>query len=116
VVLAAVVAGLRHASLPFAGGTPPLGLGITGSTRPTAVASALFDQLERHPGLLAEAAVLGLAAAALPFVRGRGPWPAAIFGGALLAATALIAPSATLLPLVAAAWLTAAVLAFHPQT
>jgi hypothetical protein len=116
VVLAAVVAGLRHAAIPFDGSAPPLGLGISGSARPTAVASTLLTQLGRHPELLAEAAVLGLAAAALPFVRGRGPWPAAIFGGALLAATALIAPSAALLPLVAAAWLTAAVLAFHPRT
>jgi hypothetical protein len=116
VVLAAVAAGLRHASLPFDAGAPPLGLGITGSTRPTAVASSLLAQLGHHPELVAEAAVLGLAAAALPFARGRGPWPAAIFGGALLAATALIAPSAALLPLVAAAWLTAAVLAFHPRT
>src|SRR5579871_4380466 len=73
VVLAAVVAGLRHASLPFDGSAAPLGLGITGSARPTAVATALLAELGRHPELVAEAAVLGAAAAALPFVRGRGP-------------------------------------------
>jgi hypothetical protein len=61
--------------------------------------------------LLAAAAVLAAAALVLPVVRGRGPWLAAAFGAALLAATALVAPAAPLLPLVAAAWVTAAVLA-----
>ncbi len=116
VLLAAIVAGFRRVPLPFDGSTPPLGLGITGSTRPTAVASSLFAELGRHPELIAEAAVLGLAAAALPLVRGRGPWPAAIYGGALLAATALISPSTAVLPLIAAAWVTAAALALHPRT
>ncbi len=116
VLLAAVVAGLRHTTLPFDHGSPPLGLGIAGSTRPTAVASTLLAQLARHPELLAEAGVLGAAAAVLPLVRGRGPWHAAWYGAALLAATALIAPSAALVPLVAAAWVTAAALALHPRT
>ena len=34
VLLAAVVAGLRRVPLPFDGSTPPLGLGLAGSTRP----------------------------------------------------------------------------------
>jgi hypothetical protein len=48
-------------------------------------------------------------------VRRRGPWPAALFGAALLACTAFIAPAAAVLPLVAAAWLTATALALEPQ-
>jgi hypothetical protein len=59
--------------------------------------------------------VLALAAASLPHVRGRGPWPAVWFGAALLAATALLAPAAAVLPLVVAAWLTAGALALEPQ-
>ena len=115
VLLAAIVAGLRRVSLPFDGAAAPLGLGIAGSTRPTAVASSLLAELGRHPELIGEAAVLGLAAAALPLVRGRGPWPAAFYGAGLLAATALIAPSAAILPLIAAAWISAAALALHPR-
>jgi hypothetical protein len=114
VLLAALVAGLRRAPLPFDGSTPPLGLGVTGSDRPAAVAGALVSQLGAHPVLIAEAAVLALAAAALPHVRRRGPWPAVWFGGALLAATALLAPAAAVLPLVVAAWLTTGALALEP--
>ena len=113
VLLAAVVAGIRRVPLPFDGSTPPLGLGLAGSTRPTAVADTLWSQLVAHPEITAEALVLAAAAAALPYARGRGPWPAVIFSGALLSLTATIAPEAALLPLIAAAWLTAAVLAFQ---
>jgi hypothetical protein len=116
VLLAAVVAGLRRVPLPFDGSTPPLGLGLAGSTRPTAVVDALWSQLVAHPEIGAEALVLAVAAAALPQARGRGPWPAVLFAGALLSLTATIAPAAPLLPLIAAAWLTAAVLAFQPAT
>ena len=116
VLLAAAVAGFRRVPLPFDGSMPPLGLGITGSTHPMSVASSLLAELGRHPELVAEAVVLGLAAAALPLVRGRGPWPAAFYGAALLAATALLAPSTAVLPLIAAAWVTAAALALHPRT
>ena len=116
VLLAAVVAGIRRVPLPFDGSTPPLGLGLAGSTRPTAVAHTLWHQLVAHPEITAEALVLAAAAAALPYARGRGPWPAVLFSGALLSLTATIAPAAALLPLVAAAWLTAAVLAFQRPT
>jgi hypothetical protein len=115
VLLAAVVAGLRRAPLPFDGSMPPLGLGVAGSTRPTAVLHELTAQLGAHPVLLVEAAVLAAAAAVLPHARRRGPWPAAAFGAALLAATALAAPAAAVLPLIVAAWLTAAALAFEPR-
>jgi hypothetical protein len=116
VLLAMVVAGIRRVPLPFDGSTPPLGLGLAGSTRPTAVADALWSELVAHPEITAEALVLAAAAAALPYARGRGPWPAVFFAGALLSLTATIAPEAALLPLVAAAWLTAAFLAFQRAT
>jgi hypothetical protein len=115
VLLAAVIAGLRKAPLPFDGSMPPLGLGVAGSTRPAAVAHAVASQLSAHPVLLLEAAILAAAAASLPHVRRRGPWPAAVFGAALLAATALAAPATAVLPLIAAAWVTAVALAFEPR-
>ena len=102
--------------LPFDGSAPPLGLGLAGSTRPTAVAFTLWSQLAQHPAVVAEAIVLAAAAAALPSARHRGPWVAAAFGAALLAATALAAPHAAALPLVAAAWVTAAALAVQAKT
>ena len=116
VLLAALIAGLRRAPLPLDGSTPPLGLGITGSTRPTAVAHAFWAQLASHPVLLGEAVVLAVAAVALPYARNRGPWPAAAFGAALLAGTALTAPAAAVAPLIAAAWLTAGTLAFRTKS
>ncbi|HVC88041.1 MAG TPA: serine/threonine-protein kinase [Gaiellaceae bacterium] len=116
VLLAAVVAGLRRAPLPFDGSAPPLGLGITGSGRPGAVAHALWRTLAAHPVLLGEALVLAAAAALVPQARRRGPWPAAIFGAALLAATAFTAPRAAVLPLVVCCWLTAGALALEPRT
>ena len=115
VLLAAAVAGIRRVPLPFDGSTPPLGLGIAGSRRPSAVAGELWRQLATHPVLLAEALVIAAAAALLPYAR-RGPWPAAGFGAALLGSTALIAPAAPLLPLLASAWVTAVALAFRART
>ena len=115
VLLAALIAGVRKAPLPFDGSMPPLGLGVAGSSRPAAVGHAIAAQASAHPVLLAEAAILAAAAAFLPHVRRKGPWPAVIFGTALLAATALAAPAAAVLPLIAAAWVTAAALAFEPR-
>jgi hypothetical protein len=60
--------------------------------------------------------VLAAAAATLPYARGRGPWPAAAFGAAFLAATALTAPATAVVPLIAAAWLTAGALALEAKT
>jgi hypothetical protein len=110
VLAAAVVAGLGHGRLPFGAGLPPLGLGIAGSTRPTAVAHALWQVLTAHPELVAAAAVLAAAAVALPYCRRRGPWVAAGFGAGLLATTVIAAPAAPFLPLAGAAWITAAML------
>jgi hypothetical protein len=71
--------------------------------------------LTAHPALLGEALVLALAAALIPHVRRRGPWPAAGFAASLLVATALLAPAAAVLPFVIGAWLTAAALAVEPS-
>jgi len=111
-LLAVLTAGLAGHDLPFDGAAPPLGLGITGSRQPAAVAAALWRPLAAHPVVLWEAAALGIAAALLPYLRGRGPWVAAAGGAALLAATAFGAPAASFLPLAAAAWITAAFLVF----
>ncbi|MGH3002808.1 MAG: serine/threonine-protein kinase, partial [Gaiellaceae bacterium] len=72
VLLAAVVTGMRRLPLPFDGSAPPLGLGVAGSNRPSAVAHALWAQLAAHPILVTEALVLVAAAASLPYARGRG--------------------------------------------
>jgi hypothetical protein len=110
VLVATIVAGLRHEQLPFDGAVAPLGLGISGSNRPTAVAFALWRTLAEHPVVLGEAGALAVAAVALPYLGGRGLWAAAGGGAALLTVTALIAPGAAFLPLALAAWLTAAAL------
>jgi serine/threonine-protein kinase len=111
-LLAVLVAGLRRQALPFDGSAPPLGLGIGSSSRPPAVAWALWRTLAAHPVIVGQAVALALAAVALPYLRGRGPWPAAAAGALLLAATGLGAPKAPFLPLAAAAWITAGYLAF----
>jgi hypothetical protein len=111
VPIAALVAGLRHDLLPFDGSPPPADLGLAGTRSVPTVAETLWQTLASQPSLLALAGVLAGAAAALPYLRGRGVWSAAAFGAALLAATALAAPALPLLPLVAAAWVTSAFLA-----
>jgi hypothetical protein len=116
VVLAAVVAGLRHAALPFTGATPPKGLGIAGSSDALAVAEALGRALIDHPALLLEALVLAAAAVAIPHVRGRGLWWIAGFGAALIAAALVPAPAVAAVPLVLAAWITCTVLALGARS
>jgi hypothetical protein len=115
VLLAALVAGLRHVPLPFTQTTPPKGLGIAGSEDPFAVANALLRALDAHPALLLEAAVLAAAAIALPFARERGLWAIAGLGAGLIALTLLPAPTVAATPLVLAAWGTCAILALQPR-
>jgi len=115
VLLAAVVAGFRHAPLPFTGGAPPRGLGITGSEDPFAVAVALWHALVAHPVLLLEALALAAAAVVLPFARERGLWAIAGLGAGLIAVTLLPAPAVAAAPLVLAAWTTCSVLALIPR-
>jgi hypothetical protein len=113
VLLAAIVAGLRHSALPFTGTRPPKGLGISGSDDPFAVAGALLRTLDAHPTLMLEAAVLAVAAIALPFARDRGIWPIAGLGAGLMAFALLPAPTVAAAPLVLAAWATCTVLALR---
>jgi Protein kinase domain len=110
VLLAVVVAGLRGQTLPFDRTKPPLGLGIDSASKPSAVAWTLWNALAAHPVILAEAALVAAAAVALPYLRGRGPWVAALTGSALVAATALGAPRAAFVPVALAGWATAAFL------
>jgi hypothetical protein len=104
VLLAAVVAGLRHASLPFTGAAPPRGLGIAGSEDAFAVAEALLHGLQAHPALLLEAGVLAAAAVAIPYARERGLWAIAGLGAGLMACALLPMPAVAAAPLVIAAW------------
>jgi eukaryotic-like serine/threonine-protein kinase len=115
VLLAAIVAGFRHAPLPFTGAAPPKGLGIAGSDDPFAVATALWDALLAHPALLLEALAIAAAAVVLPFARERGLWGIAGLGAGLMAVTLLPEPTVAAAPLVLAAWATCAVLALTPR-
>jgi hypothetical protein len=116
VLLAALVAGLRHASLPFTGATPPKGLGIAGSNDAFAVAEALARALQAHPALLLEAAILAAAAVAIPFARERGLWGIAGLGAGLIALALLPEPAVAAAPLVVAAWATCTVLALKARS
>jgi hypothetical protein len=115
VLLAALVAGLRHAPLPFTSAAAPHGLGIAGSEDPFAVAVALWRALTARPWLLLEAFALAAAAVALPFARERGLWGIAGLGAGLIAVTLLPAPSVAAVPLVLAAWSTCTVLALKAR-
>jgi hypothetical protein len=110
VLAAAVVAGVRGAALPLTGARAPLGIGVAGSTGPLDVAGSLMRAAGAHPALLIEAAAFGAIALVLPYAQARGRWGAAGLGAGMLVATVLAVPSVQALPLVAAAWLTAAVL------
>ena len=115
VLLAALVAGLRHTPLPFTSAEAPKGLGIAGSEDPFAVAVALWRALTARPWLLLEAFALAAAAVALPFARERGLWGIAGLGAGLIAVTLLPAPSVAAVPLVLAAWSTCTVLALKAR-
>ena len=116
VLLAAIVAGLRHASLPFTGTPAPKGIGITGSEDPFAVALALWRTLLAHPPLGMEALALAAAAVALPYARKRGIWAITGLGAGLIAVTLLPAPSVAAAPLVVTAWATCTVLALRTRS
>ena len=113
VLVAGIVAAVRGVALPFTGASPPLGLGVAGSTDPLDVAGTLARAVAAHPPLLIEACVLAVVALALPFAQARGRWGAAALGAAMLCLTLLAVPSAAAVPLVAAAWLTAVVVALR---
>jgi hypothetical protein len=110
VLVAALSGGLRHATLPLAGGRPPLGLGIAGANDPLDVAGTLARALAAHPTLLVEAAGFAAVAFVLPHAQARGRWGAAVAGAGLLL---LALPSAQAVSLAVAAWLTAAAVAYR---
>ncbi len=116
VLLAAIVAGLRHASLPLTGAAPPKGLGIAGSEDPLAVAVAFWRTLLDHPALLLEAVALAAVAVALPFARDRGLWWIAGFGAAFIVLTVTPAPTVAAIPLILGAWTTCIVMAVKARS
>jgi len=115
VLVAGIVAGVRHVALPLVGSAPPLGVGLGGARDPLDVAGSLARAAAHHPGLLAEAVVFAAVALALPYARARGRWGAAVLGGCMLAATIVAVPSAPAVPLTLAAWLTAAAVAMRAR-
>jgi hypothetical protein len=112
VLLAAVTAGVTGHGLPFGGGTPPE-LGLAGVDRPFAAASALGGGLTGAHGLLPETLALAAASVAVAACRRRGAWGGAGFGALAAALTLLADPGAAALPHVAAAWLSALLLALE---
>ena len=115
VLVAAIVAGVRHVPLPLVGTPSPRGLGVAGSTDPLDVAGSIIRAAGAHPGLIVEAVVFAAVALALPYAHARGRWGAAALGGGMLAATVLAVPSAPAVPLAMAAWLTAAAVALRAR-
>ena len=115
VLVAGVVAGIRHAPLPFDGRAVPRELGLAASTSATATASVLWHALLARPSLVVESIVFAAAAALIPHVRVRGLWAIGFLGSAMLAAALLPVPQVTAVPLVVSVWVTCAFLAVAPQ-
>jgi hypothetical protein len=113
VLTAGVVAGLGGSALPVTGGAAP-DLAVGGVAAPAAAASSLWDALAGSQPFLLEALARTGAAAAIGVCRRRGPWGGAVFGALVTALTLLADPGASALPLVAAAWAGALLLAVEP--
>jgi len=110
---AAAVVGVGGGTLPVAGGEVP-DFPIAGVAGPGDAASLLWSTLASAQGFLLEALALAVAAAAVDLCRRRGAWGGAAYGALLTTATLLFDPRASALPLVAAAWASAALLAAEP--
>jgi hypothetical protein len=89
-------------------------LGLGGSRHPVSTLHVLWRALLADGSRPFLAVGLAAVALALPQVRGRGPWTVAGFGAAMLALTVVPAQGMAALPLVAATWITCALLAFEP--
>jgi len=113
VIAAAVVRGFAGGGLPIVGGTVPT-LAIAELASPIGAGSALWHGVLDVQPLLLETLALAAAAAAIGPCRHRGPWGGAVFGALLTTLTLLADPSAAAIPLVAAAWICAGVLAAEP--
>jgi len=111
VLAAAVAAGVMGHGLPFIGSVD---LSLGGIDGPLTAASALWNGLAGAHGLLLETLALGAAAAAIGAFRRRGHWGAAAFGALVATATLLADPGTAALPLIAAAWASALLLAVEP--
>jgi serine/threonine-protein kinase len=107
VLAATLAAGLRHVPLPLVGGKAPLAIGVAGARDPADVVGSVARALAAHPALLVEASAFAALAVALPYARGR--WGAAGLAAGMLVLTVACVPSVAAVPLVLAAWATAAV-------
>jgi Protein kinase domain len=110
VAAAVVAARLSGHGVPVVGGAGP-DVSLGGNDDPLGAWSSLWGGVVETQGLLLETLALAGAATAVGAFRHRGPWGAAGFGALLCALTLLADPSARALPLVAAAWISAALLA-----
>ena len=113
VLAAGLVAGIRHAPLPFDGTVAPHDLGLAGSPSMTATASVLWHALLSRPALAVETLALAAVAALLPLARERGLWGIAALGAGMLAATLLPMPQVSAIPLVVSVWATCTAAAFR---
>jgi len=113
VLTAGVVVGVGGGALPVTGGPAP-NLAISGIAAPATALSTLWNTLAGSQAFLLEAFALAGAAAAIGIARKRGPWGGAAFGALFTTLTLLADPRASALPLVAAAWVTGALLALEP--
>jgi hypothetical protein len=112
-VAAAVVAGVGGGAMPIVGGVVP-DFGLAELASPFAVAGALWHGGAAVRPFVLEAVALTACAAAIGSCRRRGPWGGAVFGALLTTLTLLADPGAAAIPLVAAGWICAAVLAAEP--
>ena len=107
IAVACLAAGLGGNPLPFGAGTlEPLGL--AGAESPFTVARVLLPALPVPLALVA--LCLAAVAAAISYVR--RPWPVALLGAGMLTALLFLAPADPAVPLVCAAWITCAWLAY----
>jgi hypothetical protein len=113
VVTAGVVAAFGGGGLPIVGGAAP-DLAVAGLGSPVGAAGALWHGALGAQPLLLETLALAAAAAAIGWCRHRGPWGGAAFGAIFMTLTLLADPSAAAIPLVAAGWICAGVLAVEP--
>jgi hypothetical protein len=113
VLVAGIVAGIRHVPLPFDGSAAPHALGLEGSRSLPDTTSVLWHALLSRPALGVEAVVLAFAAVLLPKARERGLWAVSALGAALLAATLLPVPDVAAIPLVVSVWATCTAVALR---
>ena len=116
VLVAVLYSGLHGLPLPLSGEAAPQGIGIPGSTSPTAVASALAGFLTAHPAIVIGACTIAIAAVLAPAAIRASAWPLA-FGSAAVLAVLVLGPPLVLdasiatVPTVASGWVAFATLA-----